>query len=306
MAGTGRFQISRRGWGSCRYLQDSDMVDERMAVVTGASGGIGLETARGLAERGYHVVLLCRNPAKADAARADIESTVPRASLDIVLADLSRLEQVRTAAAEITERLERLDVLVNNAGIVARHREVTPEGLDLPLATNHLGPFLFTILLVPLLRKSAPSRIVMVASEAHKFSKLHLDELESPRSYGPLGMRRYGETKLMNILFTRELARRLAGSGVTVNAVHPGTVATNLGEPPKVIAKMTSLFMRTPAEGAATSVLVATDPAVETVTGGYFMNGKRADKKLSREARNDDLAKALWDRSEQLADVHFA
>ena len=275
-------------------------------MVTGASGGIGLETARGLAERGYHVVLLCRSPQKADAARADIVSTVPGASLDIVLADLSRMDQVRTAAAEIIERLERLDVLVNNAGIVARHRETTPEGLDLPLATNHLGPFLLTILLVPLLRTSAPSRIVIVASEAHKFSKLHLDELQTPRGYGPLGMRRYGETKLMNILFARELARRLAGSGITVNAVHPGTVATNLGGPPKAIAKVSSRFMRTPAAGASTSLVVATDPSLEEVTGGYFMNGTQADRKLSRQARDDELATALWERSEQLTDSHFA
>jgi retinol dehydrogenase-12 len=281
------------------------MGNRQTAVVTGASGGIGLETARGLAERGYHVVLLCRNPKKAETARADIESTVPGASLDVVLADLSRLDQVRTSAAELIDRLDRLDVLINNAGVVARRREATPEGLDLPLATNHLGPFLLTILLVPLLTKSAPSRIVVVASEAHKFSKLHLDELESPHSYGPLGMRRYGETKLMNILFARDLARRLEGTGVTVNAVHPGTVATNLGAPPKLFAKVSSAFMRTPVAGARTSVLVATDPALEGVTGGYFMNGKRADQKLSRQARDNELAIALWDRTEELTDCHF-
>jgi NAD(P)-dependent dehydrogenase (short-subunit alcohol dehydrogenase family) len=281
------------------------MSDRLVAVVTGASGGIGLETARALAERGYHVALFCRNPQKADAARAEIVSTVPEAPIDIVLADLSRLDEVRTAAAELDERLPRLDVLVNNAGIVARRREMTPEGLDMLLATNHLGPFLLTNLLLPLLKKSAPSRIVNVASEAHKFSKLHLDDLQATGGYGLLGMRRYGETKLMNILFTRELARRLTGTGVTVNAVHPGTVATNLGEPPKVFAKVSSHFMRTPTQGALTSVVVATDPALEGVTGGYFMNGKRADQKLSRQARDDELAKALWERSERLTDGHL-
>ena len=282
------------------------MSDVRAAVVTGASGGIGLETARALADRSYHVVLLCRSPQKADAARAEIESTVPQASLGIVLADLSRMDQVRTAAAEIEQRLERLDVLVNNAGIQARHRESTPEGLDLLLATNHLGPFLLTNLLLPLLRESAPARIVNVASEAHKFSKLHLDDLQAARGYGPLGMRRYGETKLMNILFTRELARRLEGSGVTVNAVHPGSVTTNLGQPPKAFAAVSSRFLRTPAEGAVTSVVVATDPSLAGVTSGYFMNGKQADRKLSRQARDDGLASALWKHSEQLTGYHPA
>jgi len=282
------------------------MEDRPTAVVTGASGGIGLETARALARGGYHVVLLCRNAERADAARADIVSTVPQASLDIVLADLSRMNQVRTAASEINDRLQRLDVLINNAGVVARHREWTADGVDLPLATNHLGPFLLTILLVPLLKKSAPSRIVNVASEAHKFGRLQLDNLENPRAYGPLGMRRYGETKLMNILFTRELARRLTGTGVTVNAVHPGTVATNLGGPPKLFAKLSSPFMRTPTEGAVTSIVVATDPSLEAVTGGYFVNGKRADNKLSRQAQDDELAKALWEHSERLTNGHLA
>lgn len=281
------------------------MSDSRTAVVTGASGGIGLETARALAGRGYHVVLLCRSPQKADAARVEIESTVPEASLDIVLADLSRMDQVRKAAAEVEQRLARLDVLVNNAGILARHQESTPEGLDLLLATNHLGPFLLTNLLLPLLRESAPSRIVNVASEAHKFGKLHLDDLQATRGYGPLGMRRYGETKLMNILFTGELARRLEGTGVTVNAVHPGSVTTNLGDPPRVFSAVASRFMRTPAQGAVTSVVVATDPSLDGVTGGYFMNGKQADRKLSRQARDDELASALWKRSEQLTGCRY-
>lgn len=277
----------------------------RAAIVTGASGGIGLETARELAGRGYHVVLLCRSSQKADTARVEIESTVPDASLDIVLADLSRMDQVRTAAAEIEQRLERLDVLVNNAGILARHRKSTPEGLDLLLATNHLGPFLLTNLLLPLLKESAPSRIVNVASEAHKFGKLRLEDLQATRGYGPLGMRRYGETKLMNILFTRDLARRLEGSGVTVNAVHPGSVTTNLGDPPRLFAAVSRRFLRSPAQGAITSVVVATDPSLEGVTGGYFMNAKQADRKLSRQARDDELARALWKRSEQLTGCRY-
>jgi retinol dehydrogenase-12 len=284
------------------------MVDSRTAVVTGASGGIGLETTRALAERGYRVVMLCRNPRKADDAKAEILSTAPAGALDVVVADLSSMAEVRAAAGVIEERCERLDVLVNNAGIQLRHQERTPEGLDLLIATNHLGPFLLTNLLVPLLRKSAPSRVVVVASDAHKFSKqLHMDDLDprARRRYGFLGMRRYGETKLMNILFARELARRLDGSGVTVNAVHPGSVATNLGEPPKVISTLSSKFMKTSAQGAATSVRVATDPALEGVTGAYFVNEQQADEKLSGQARDNLLAWALWERSEQLTGCQF-
>jgi retinol dehydrogenase-12 len=272
----------------------------RTAVVTGASGGIGLETARELARLGYHVVLLCRSAARADAARIDIESEVDGASLDVVLADLSLMAEVRRAASEIEDRLERLDVLVNNAGIQVRRKSTTAEGNELMLATNHLGPFLLTQLLLPLLQKSAPSRIVNVASDAHRMSKLRLDDLQATRGYGLFAMPRYGETKLMNILFTRELARRLDGTGVTVNAVHPGSVATNLGTPPKLIAGLSARFLRTPAQGAATQVLVASDPGLERVTGGYFANGKPADSKLSKQARDDELARQLWERSERL------
>ena len=277
------------------------MAEPRKAVVTGATGGIGLETARELARQDFHVVLLARNPARADAARVEIDRDVPGASLDVVLADLSLQAEVRRAAAEIEERLDHLDVLVNNAGIQVRKREMTSEGHEVMLATNHLAPFLLTGLLEPLLRKSAPSRVVNVASDAHRFGgRLRLDDIEATRGYGLLGLPRYGETKLMNILFTRELARRLDGTGVTANAVHPGAVATGLGAPPKPLALVTERILRSPAQGATTSVVVATDPSLAGTTGGYFANGRRAEKKLNRQARDDELARRLWTLSEEL------
>ncbi|MCU1376212.1 MAG: short-chain dehydrogenase [Actinomycetia bacterium] len=271
------------------------------AVVTGANSGIGLETARGLARAGHRVVLLCRNQGRAETAKADIDASVPGATTEIVLADLGLQADVRRVAAELTERLDRLDVLVNNAGVTLRRRARTAEGHDQMLAINHLGPFLLTNLLLPLLEASAPSRIVVVASEAHKFRKLKLDDLEAEsRGYGFFGLPRYGETKLMNLLFTRELARRLVGTGVTVNAVHPGAVNTNLGSPPAILSGLAGRFMKTPEQGAFTSLIVATDPALDGVSGGYFLNGGRNDAKLNGQATDDALATDLWDRSAAL------
>lgn len=271
------------------------------AVVTGASSGIGLETARELTRSGYHVVLLCRDPDRAAVAAADIAATVAGASTEVVLADLGSQADVRTAAAEIKMRLDHLDLLVNNAGMTVRRRAKTAEGHDVMLAVNHLGPFLLTNLLLPLLCSSAPARIVTVASEAHKFGRLHLDDLErEKRGYGLFGLPRYGETKLMNILFTRELARRLAGTGVTATAVHPGAVATNLGAPPAFVSALVRQFMKTPVQGAFTTLVAATDPALEGVNGAYLANSVIADAKLSTVATNDAVAAELWSRSEAL------
>jgi retinol dehydrogenase-12 len=277
------------------------MGDQRTGIVTGANSGIGLETARGLAAAGFRTVLLCRNPSRAEVARADIASTHPDAELHVVLCDLGRQAEVRRAAAEIEERFDDLDVLVNNAAVTLRKKEVTSEGVDAMLATNHLGPFLLTNLLLPLLERSAPSRIVNVASDAHKFGRLHLEDLQCERrGYGPLGMRRYGETKTMNILFTRALAKRLEGTGVTANCLHPGGVSTNLGAPPKVIAKLTELFLKTPADGARTSHSCALDPAWAGVRGRYFVKSEPADGRLGAQAKDDALAEALWARSAEL------
>ena len=273
---------------------------QRTAVVTGANSGIGLETARGLARAGFHVVLVCRSAKRAAVAKADIDASVPGAPTEVVLCDLGLQADVRRAAAELGDRVERLDVLVNNAGITLRSREQTPEGHDVMLAVNHLGPFLLTDLLLPLLQTGAPARIVNLASEAHKFGRLRLDDLEATRGYGLLGLPRYGETKLMNILFTRALARRLEGTGVTANCVHPGGVRTNLGTPPKVVAALVGLFLKSPEVGARASLAAATDPAFATTTGRYFVRSKPSDGKLSAAAMDDALAEQLWARSAEL------
>lgn len=275
----------------------------KTAIVTGANSGIGLETARGLAASGFRTVLLCRNPERAEAARADIAASVPGAELEVVLCDLGRQAEVRRAASEIEARLDRLDVLVNNAALTVRRKERI-DGIDTMLAVNHLGPFLLTNLLLPLLERSAPSRVVTVASDAHKFGKVRIDDLQCERrGYGFFGMRRYGETKGMNILFTRELARRLEGTGVTANCLHPGGVRTNLGNPPKPVLAVVGLVLKSPEEGARTSLACALDPAYAEVSGSYFVRSKPADGRLSAQVRDDALAKELWDRSAELVGI---
>lgn len=266
------------------------------AIVTGANSGIGLETTRALAAKGYRTFLLCRNEGRAQAAVADIRTTVPDAELQIVLADLGLQASVRAAATTVTSELDRLDVLVNNAGVTVRAPERTAEDHDLMLATNQLGPFLFTELLRPLLIATGPARVVNVASHAHRFAKsLDLEHIDAPTSYGWLGMPRYGATKLMNILWTRELARRLTGTEVTANAVHPGAVRSNLGSPAGWQKALVSAFMISAERGAQTSVFVATDPSVAGVNGGYWAKSARADAKLSSLATDDALAARLWD-----------
>jgi NAD(P)-dependent dehydrogenase (short-subunit alcohol dehydrogenase family) len=277
------------------------------ALVTGANSGIGLATAAGLARHGMRTVMLCRSRERAEAAQAQILRELPSADLELVLCDLGVQDDVRRAAAEIGERFDRLDVLVNNAALELRRPERSVDGIDLLLAVNHLGPFLLTNLLLPLLRESAPARIVTVASDAHKFRRLDLGDLQAERrGYGVLGLPRYGETKLMNILFTRELARRLEGSGVTANAVHPGTVRTNLGAPPPPIKQIVGLFSRSPEAGAKTSLAAAIDPAFADVSGSYLVRSAVADGKLNRQARDDELARRLWDVSEELVGLRGA
>jgi NAD(P)-dependent dehydrogenase (short-subunit alcohol dehydrogenase family) len=272
----------------------------KTALVTGANSGIGLETARGLAREGYRVVLLCRNEGRAATAKADIDASVPDAQTEVVLCDLGEQASVRAAAAEILGRLDRLDVLVNNAAVTLRKPERTDEGHDAMLAVNHLGPFLLTNLLLPLLQASAPSRIVNVASAAHRMGRIHFDDIEATRGYGFMTFPRYGETKLMNILFTRELAKRLEGTGVTANCLHPGGVATNLGGPPKPIAAITRIILRSPEEGARTSLHLATSPTVAGISGSYFSSSKPADEKLSGRARDGAVGEHLWAVSAEL------
>lgn len=275
-------------------------MEGKTCVITGATSGIGRETALGLAARGARLLIVCRDRGRGEALLRDLREQRGR-DAELVIADLAVQAEVRRAAGEILGKDARIDVLVNNAGIVNIRRELTPDGIEAVFAVNHLGYFLFTNLLLDRLRSSAPSRIVNVASDAHHFKGFDLDDLQfERRKFGWSAA--YGQSKLCNILFTQELARRLEGSGVTVNALHPGAVATGLagnnGWWAKAVMQLASLVLRSPAKGAQTSLYLATSPEVEGVTGGYFADRKQ--KQPSRTAQDESNARRIWEISAKL------
>jgi len=266
----------------------------RVCVVTGASGGIGRATAAGLAARGATVVLLVRSRERGQAALDEIARQTGSRALRLVLADLSRQADVRRAADEILSAFGAVHVLVNNAAAYAGRRHLTADGIELQWAVNHLAPFLLTNLLLPGLTAGRPSRVVAVSSNAHLDGELRRDDLEMRRRRYR-GFRQYCNTKLANVLFTRELARRAAAQGVTANAMHPGVVATELllnGFPP---LRLVRRFLRTPEQGAATAVYLAADPAVAAVSGEYFIDSRPVP--LTPKALDDDAALRLWELS---------
>lgn len=274
----------------------------RTVLVTGANTGIGLETAAELAGKGARVVLTARDPAKGSAAVEEIRRRHSGAVVSAMNLDLSRLDDVRTFARTFTDEEKRLDVLVNNAGLMLDHRTTTPDGFETTFQVNHLGPFLLTNLLLELINASAPARIVNVASTAHRGSKLNFDDLQSERSYR--AMQVYGRTKLCNILFTRELARRLEGTRVTANSLHPGTVRTGFGidGDTKGLLRLgiaiARPFFLSPAQGARTSVYLASSPEVEGKTGLYWSKCKPS--RPTAAAQDDETAQRLWDVSAHL------
>jgi retinol dehydrogenase 12 len=281
-------------------------LEGRIALVTGATSGIGQETAVGLAARGAQVVLVGRDRARAEAARKDVSERSGNPRVDVLLADFASLDAVRGLAREFCERYPALHLLVNNAGIAMTERVLTVDGYESTLAVNHLAPFLLTHLLRERLLASGPARIVNVASDAHRFVPGGFDFADPMAERGfrfprtVTGMRVYGLSKLANILFTFELARRLEGTSVTTNAVHPGGVATRLGtNNPGLLGKVIPLAMRpffkTPAQGAETSLYVATAPELESTSGRYFADCK--EHQPNGAARDAGAARRLWNQS---------
>ena len=269
----------------------------KVCVVTGANSGIGRVTAIDLAGRGATVVLICRNHASGSTVVEEIGQRGGDAAL--LIADLSSQRQVREVAAAFLKRFDRLDVLINNAGVAGwGTRLVTEDGLEATFAVNHLAPFLLTNLLLDTLKASAPSRVVTVSSAAHKNCTLDLDDLQGERRYSGFGA--YSRSKLANVLFTQELSRRLEGTGVTANCLHPGVVATGIfrNVPGWIRFILTSPLVLSPERGADTMIYLATAPELAGVSGEYFV--KREPVRSSRASRDAETARRLWWASEVL------
>ncbi|MCI0840101.1 MAG: SDR family oxidoreductase [Chloroflexi bacterium] len=278
---------------------------DKTVVVTGGNNGIGLETAVGLSKLGAHVVITARNQAKGEAALADIKDRSQNGSVQLMLADFASLSSIRDFAANFKKDHDRLDVLVNNAGGVNTSRSETQDGFETTFGVNHLGYFLVTNLLLDTLKASAPARVVSVSSRAHERRKgMNFDDLNSKQSYSGMGV--YGDSKLANVLFTYELARRLKGSGVTANCLHPGVVRSGFGQNNggfisfafKSFYTLLTPVTKSNAQGAKTSIYLASSTEVEGVTGKYFADSKETPS--SPASHDEEAAKRLWEISEQM------
>jgi len=273
---------------------------DKVCIVTGANTGIGKETALGLAKLGATVVMVCRDRDRGQAAQREIHEKSSAHRVELMICDLSSQNSIRQFAEGFKQQHNRLDVLVNNAGVVLRGRSMTEDGIESTFAINHLAYFLVTNLLLDLLKKSTPSRIVNVASAAHRYGKLDIGAWATGSNYSAFGA--YSNSKLANVLFTYELARRLEGTGVTANCLHPGAVGTNLFRGlPRFLQALIKLMTIGPKRGARTSIYLACSPEVEGITGKYFA-GRRQER--SSEASYDiEAARRLWEVSEQLTGV---
>ena len=270
----------------------------KTCILTGANTGIGKATALGLAKMGATVVMVCRSLERGEAAMAEIKRGSGNDSVSLLLADLSSRAAIHRLAADFKAKYPNLHVLINNAGIIPKKRTVAEDGLETQFAVNHVAYFLLTNLLLDQLKASAPSRIINVSSQVHNGASIDFDDLQSERSYSPT--RVYGWTKLANVLFTYELAHRLEGTRVTVNCLHPGTVATNMlaDYMPGGLRFMAKMIGVSSEEGARTSLFLATSPEVEGVSGKYFVNQGAVHS--SKASYDKTAARRLWQVSAEL------
>jgi len=278
-----------------------DNLDGKIAIVTGANSGMGMATVEALSDKGATVIMLCRSEERGKEAILKLTENKER-NLDLILCDLGDYESIRNFAKAVKEKYDHIDILVNNAGFISLDRQETKEGLERQFGINHIGHFLLTKELLELMGKG--SRIVNVASGAHKTGKIHFDDINLTKGFNVI--KAYSQSKLANVLFTRELARRVADRGITVNCCHPGAVATNIGIDRdtgfgKTITGLLKPFFQTPMEGARTAIFLASDKSVENISGGYFYKCKIA--KSSKRSKDKKLAKKLFELSEEITKI---
>jgi NAD(P)-dependent dehydrogenase (short-subunit alcohol dehydrogenase family) len=273
-------------------------LDDKIAIVTGANSGMGMATVEALSDEGARVIMLCRSKKRGEDAFRKLSAKESR-KLELILCDLGDYASINVFVDEVKAKYNKVDILVNNAGFISLDRQETKEGLERQFGINHIGHFLLTTELLPVMDKG--SRIVNVASGAHKAGNIHFDDINLTKGYNVI--KAYSQSKLANVLFTKELAKKVADRGITVNCCHPGAVATNMGIDRdtgfgKTITGMLKPFFLTPAEGARTAIFLATDESVKDVTGEYFYKCRIA--KSSRRSNDKKLAEKLYELSEQL------
>jgi NAD(P)-dependent dehydrogenase (short-subunit alcohol dehydrogenase family) len=271
----------------------------KIVMITGANSGIGKETAKVLAKKGATIIMICRNKERGEAALKELKENTKSDKFELILADLADPDEIQQAVTQFKEKFDKLDVLINNAGLVLSKRIITPLRYEKTFAVNHLGHFLLTSLLLDLLIESAPSRIINVSSGVHTTADLNLDDINQSSNYR--SYRAYANSKLANLLFTYELARRLEGTGVTVNALHPGFVRTNFGRRgrkwyTRILFDIARIFAISVEKGAKTSIYLASSPEVKEVTGKYFYKSKPV--KSSKPSYDREAQKKLWELSE--------
>lgn len=277
---------------------------DKIIMVTGANAGIGKVTALALAKMGAQVVMVARDLTRGETAKKEIITASGNNHVDLLLADLSSLTAIRQLVANFKSKYDRLHVLINNAGALFLRRRLSVDGLEMTFALNHMGYFFLTNLLLDVIKSSAPARIINLSSVAHAGARLNFADLQSKKFYR--GYRVYGKSKLANLLFTYELSRRLNGSGITVNAVHPGFVATNFATNNGRLVRLAMFFINKFAlsaeKGAETSIYLASSPEVEGITGRYFVHKQAVNSALA--SYDEAAAKRLWQISEQLAGLN--
>ncbi|MFW9999679.1 MAG: SDR family oxidoreductase [Candidatus Hermodarchaeota archaeon] len=265
----------------------------KICMVTGANSGIGKATAIGLAKLNAKVIMICRDKESGEITREEIINQTGNKNIDLFLCDLSSQEQIRKLANEFSQKYQNLHVLINNAGIMLKNRIECVDGFEMNFAVHVIAPFLLTLLLLDVLKKSAPSRVIIVGSAMHKMAKIDFEDLQCESKKYRLN-KVYGNSKLGEILIAYELSRRLKGTGVSVNVLHPGVVATNLGRDQSKFSQwFARKFFKSPEEGAETSIYLASSSEVEGVTGKYFIN--KEPRESSEESYNREYSKRLWE-----------